>query len=66
MTSRGTPRNRWGTPMSWSSSWRPRVRGPGAPGPQVAALWLEALVWVRMGNAERVADVSAQMAGALK
>ena len=38
-----------------------RARALREPGPQVAALWLEALVEVRMGNAERVADVSAQM-----
>jgi DNA-binding winged helix-turn-helix (wHTH) protein/tetratricopeptide (TPR) repeat protein len=32
-----------------------------APGPRVAALWFEGLVEVRMGNAERVADVASQM-----
>jgi tetratricopeptide (TPR) repeat protein len=38
-----------------------RARALRAPGPQVAALWLEALVEVRMGNAERMAEVSAKM-----
>ncbi|MDX1375829.1 MAG: AAA family ATPase [Burkholderiales bacterium] len=38
-----------------------RAHALRAPGPKLAALWLEALVEVRMGNAERVADVSAQM-----
>lgn len=31
------------------------------PGPQLAALWFEALFEVRMGNPERVADVSEQL-----
>jgi DNA-binding winged helix-turn-helix (wHTH) protein len=38
-----------------------RARALRTPGPQSAALWLEALVEVRTGNAERVAEVSAQM-----
>jgi DNA-binding winged helix-turn-helix (wHTH) protein len=40
---------------------RARARALRAPGPQVAALWFEALVEVRLGNAERVAERSAQM-----
>jgi tetratricopeptide (TPR) repeat protein len=38
-----------------------RARALGAPGPQAAALWFDAFVEVRMGNAERVADLASQM-----
>ena len=38
-----------------------RARALRAPGPQVAALWFEALIEVRIGKAERVAERSAQM-----
>jgi DNA-binding winged helix-turn-helix (wHTH) protein/tetratricopeptide (TPR) repeat protein len=38
-----------------------RARALRSPGPRLAALWCEALVEVRMGNARRVADLSAQM-----
>jgi DNA-binding winged helix-turn-helix (wHTH) protein len=38
-----------------------RARALRAPGPQVAALWFEALIEVRIGEAERVAERSAQM-----
>ena len=38
-----------------------RARALRAPGPQLGALWFDAFVEVRMGNAERVAALSAQM-----
>jgi hypothetical protein len=38
-----------------------RARALRAPGPQAAALWFDALVEVRMGNAERVADLASQL-----
>jgi DNA-binding winged helix-turn-helix (wHTH) protein len=41
-----------------------RARALGEPGPQLAALWFDALVEVRSGNPERVAEVSERM-GAL-
>jgi DNA-binding winged helix-turn-helix (wHTH) protein len=38
-----------------------RARALRQPGPQVAALWLDAWFEVRMGNPKRVADVSEQL-----
>ncbi|HET7365994.1 MAG TPA: AAA family ATPase [Burkholderiales bacterium] len=38
-----------------------RARALRAPGPQAAALWFDAFIEVRMGNAERVADLAAQL-----
>ncbi|HUN70212.1 MAG TPA: AAA family ATPase [Burkholderiales bacterium] len=38
-----------------------RARAIREPGPQMAALWFEALFEVRMGNPQRVADVSEQI-----
>ena len=38
-----------------------RARALRAPTPMLGALWTEALVEVRMGNAERVAELAAQM-----
>jgi DNA-binding winged helix-turn-helix (wHTH) protein len=38
-----------------------RARALRQPGPQLAALWFESRFEVRMGNAERVADVSQQL-----
>jgi DNA-binding winged helix-turn-helix (wHTH) protein/tetratricopeptide (TPR) repeat protein len=43
-----------------------RARTLRAPGPRVAALWFDALVEVRMGNAERVADLASQMLGLIE
>jgi len=38
-----------------------RARALRAPGPQAGALWFDAFVEVRMGNAERVADLASQL-----
>jgi DNA-binding winged helix-turn-helix (wHTH) protein/tetratricopeptide (TPR) repeat protein len=38
-----------------------RARALRAPGPQAGALWFDAFVEVRIGNAERVADLASQL-----